>query len=258
MKMNKKIEKDFTNLIKKFNIEPDLVDLKSLWDSELSYQENKTILENFLKQVGTDLKRQVDVKAEELEIEEMQREQREKEEQKAKLELKKAIEDIQNRSNSDIDKYFNSLNEYIDTLVNSETVYGLIVEGDVGLGKSFTTIKRLQDKGLAHETDWVMLNTHITPMEFYEFLWKHQDKIIVLDDISNLFYDEIKVNIMMASLWSAMKKRIVTWISSTTKISALVPRTFSFNGIAIICPSLISKVISSARLTNSNLPFLSV
>ena len=72
MKMNKKIEKDFTNLIKKFNIEPDLVDLKSLWDSELSYQENKTILENFLKQVGTDLKRQVDVKAEELEIEESQ------------------------------------------------------------------------------------------------------------------------------------------------------------------------------------------
>lgn len=117
-------------------------------------------------------------------------------------------------------------------MINSKTVFGLIVEGDAGLGKSFTTIKRLNDNKLVHEKDYIIFNTHSSPMELYECLYRNLDKIIILDDISNLFEDEIKVNILMSALWSPTKERVIHWHTSSEKLKS--PSYFTFTGKIIV------------------------
>lgn len=243
--LNAKYEKDLTALIMKYNIEPDTVDLRMIWDSALSYGENKTILEKFLITMGGDVPRAVaekQVKDEEVNFLAQQREQ---EELKAKMELEKSIEEIKSKTSNDIDKHFQILNEYVDTIIKSKTVYGLLVEGEAGIGKSFGVVSRLKNAGLKHDTDWVMLNSHITPLELYEFFWKHRDKIIILDDISNLFEDETKTNLLMASLWSAVGKRFMNWQSTTTKMTA--PKEFPFTGKVIILTNKVPEHLDTIK-----------
>ena len=245
VKLNRKIKKDLVNLAKNYGIEEDLVDIEAMWDTSLTYQENRGIFERFFKTFSPDKERIIEEKIQEDEIEALQKKQFEEEQLRAKVELDKSINQIQNSTNSNIENYFMILNEYVDTLIHSETIKGLIIEGDTALGKSYNTIKRLIFNKLELDKDWVLLNTHISPMEMYQFFWKYQDKIIVLDDISNMFEDELKVNILMSSLWSAIGKRIINWISSTTKLSA--PTSFEFKGKIILLTNRIPEHLATLK-----------
>ena len=234
--LSEKAVKDLSSLILKYGISADLIDIKALWDSTLSYKENKTILTKFLDEgYGKPVELTVEqrTKKEQRELEDKaHKEMIEKEEAQVKENLDKEISQIASSESPNIDKFFAYLNQYVDILIKSGKVFGLIIEGDAGLGKTYNVVRRLNTLKLENDKDYVMLNSHISPMEMYEFFWKHNTKTVVLDDISNLFEDETKVNLLMSALWSPFKKRFMNWQSSTTKITA--PAQFEFSGKVII------------------------
>ena len=249
MKLNNKAKTDLKLVISKFGLEADLIDIDAIWDSTLTYLENKTILEKFLSEnYGKTAEEKVnettqkDIKEQE---EVAHRQMVEAEEEQVKLELTKAIEQIKITNTPNIDDYFKFLNQYVDILVKASKVFGLIIEGDAGLGKSYNVLKRLEMSNLEHDKDYVLLNSHISPMEMYEFFWKNSSKIIVLDDISNLFEDETKVNLLMSALWSPLNKRIMNWQSSTSKIEA--PHQFEFSGKVIILTNRVPNSLETLK-----------
>lgn len=228
-KINKLWLKNFKQMCKKYQIASDLIDFTSL-DWSLNYYELFAEVEKAILNAGG--RKPEEDRYDEEYIEYLKQIQYSEESERAKAELEISIKKIKTFSSNEMDKYFESLKEYEKTLIKAQTIFGLIVEGNAGWGKSFTTAKTLQEAGLELEKDFVFLQTYITPMEMYQFIWRNYNKIIVLDDIGNLFEDEIKVNILMSALWSPTEHRIITWGSSTSKLEA--PTSFEFIGKMII------------------------
>ena len=239
MKMNTIIEGELNNLLSKNDIKD--LDIHAIWDDILTKDENYSHI------LGEDWRKLKELEKSKIKVEEkeFESEQLKRLEDKTKKDLNESIKEISNSTNNRIDKYFLYLNEYVDTLINSKSIFGLIISGQTALGKSFNVIKRLNDNGLQHEKDWVLLNTHCSPMELYEFLYTNNSKIILLDDISNLWNEEIKVNILMACLWSPINRRMVNWLTSSEKIKA--PSSFEFKGKIIVLSNKIPEHLETLK-----------
>jgi len=226
-------QKDRTNLenyIKKRFDEVEMdyktFDAKAEIDSDLSYAENKAIIEKklnkILPKIPPKLKKDALIPKEQMEqiyIMETQRA-----EQQAKLEFEKVLEVIANTPTTFLqEKLYFVPQEYIKMVVHKR-VKGLLLYGEPGLGKSFNVKKILST--MKNEKDYVIISGHITPMQFYKKLCSHQDKLIVLDDV-NILESTINLNILK----SALDTGLVEYSSSVLKD---FPSQFIFTGEIII------------------------
>jgi len=240
MKMNTIIEGELNNLLSKNDIKD--LDIHAIWDNTLEKDENYSHI------LGEDWRKLKELEKSKIKVEEkeFESEQLKRLEDKTRKDLNKSIKEISKSTNNKIDEYFLYLNEYVDTLINSKSIFGLIICGSTGKGKSFNVIKRLNDNGLRYEKDYVLLNTHCSPMELYEFFYKYSDnKIIILDDISNLWSEEIKCNILMACLWNPTNKRIVNWLTTSEKLK--VPSQFEFKSKIILLTNHIPEHLETLK-----------
>ena len=121
-------------------------------------------------------------------------------------------------------------------------VRSIIVSGSPGCGKSFSILKELDDydssgnaytiiKGYAKSTGLVKT--------LYNY--RHPGNIIVFDDIDNLFYDDVSLNLLKAVADTCDRRR-VSYLSEykllDDETGELVPRHFDFEGTIIFLTNL--------------------
>ena len=106
-----------------------------------------------------------------------------KEEKVNEKELNKAINKIDFKSTNLLEKKFKIINQLVSTLLHSTKINGLILTGKQGIGKSYSSIKYLQENGLEMGVDYEVFQSYTTPLQFYQFLYEHRkDKVLILDD----------------------------------------------------------------------------
>ena len=243
----KKLEVEaLKKLLKNNGIEPDTVDLKALIDETLSYEEAKHDIENYIQKKLKTKKEQQDIDILLMQAQEQQsryilEEIQKKEEQ--------AINEIQNRTSIDIDKYFNITHEYIHA-VGQKRINSLVLIGEGGIGKSFSVFKKLNEMGYKLGQDYVYLSTYTTPLALYNFIFKNRDKVIIFDDVDNILNSPEQVSILKSALWNSTGYRTICWNSTSEKLEA--PERFEFTGSVIICLNELPKSKSiQALLTRS-------
>lgn len=112
-----------------------------------------------------------------------------------------------------------------------------IITGKGGLGKSYTVIKALKDRGLLNvsgtetacsEYDtYRIVKGYSTPKGLYRTLFDNQNNIIVFDDTDAVLDHDVSLNILKAAL-DSYSQRIINW-NADLKGDDL-PREFEFNG----------------------------
>lgn len=244
VKLNPKSKRDMENLVRKFGFEPDLITIGDYWDSELSYDENRNIIETFLKNFGKDTLRVSEEKYQKDEVEALERQQKEDEMVKIKFELKKRAEqelkDLKN--SSDINIYYNEMFSNIDLLLKSPDFNLLIVSGESASGKTWQIKKYLDGNGVK----FVCFNGHITPFQCYQLLYHHNDKLLVFDDSNPILENVSSVSLLLQAC-ETIKKRKVMWNSSRNITG--VPDEFPFDGKVIVITNKNLDELDEALLT---------
>lgn len=124
-----------------------------------------------------------------------------------------------------------ALVETIDLTLNSKYTHGALIYGPAGLRKTHMVIKILRERGAQFE----VYNTHLSALGLYEALYRNLDKVVVLDDVDDLFDDKKAVSILKSALFSVEEKRKVCWASTASVMfDKGIPNAFDFCGKVII------------------------
>jgi hypothetical protein len=218
-KIREKLKKDYPDK------DIDSIDIEAMLDNTLTFNENTNAIRKSLSFEMTE--EEVIEKAEVYQAQTIRLE-----EEKTAKEFEIELQRIKTTTSPDLDKYFQPVEDYITAVVRAKNINSLVLLGEAGIGKSYMTIKGLTKMGLKINDDFVIINTHITPLEQYEFLYRNNGKVIVYDDIMKIFQDDVSLGIMLSALWNPTGKRIVSYMSSTDKLN--VPKQFEFTGKIII------------------------
>lgn len=62
----------------------------------------------------------------------------------------------------------------------------MIVSGDKGVGKTYKAEELLSNQTIRK---WEIVNSSMSAVQLYKFLWEHNDAIIVLDDVNSIIQD---------------------------------------------------------------------
>ena len=204
----------------------DLIDFNSIVDSSLSYEENLERIKEEIKKINPN------IVFDEFDEEKANVEFKKHYEEQMRLEINEMIKKIKESKNSNLDKYFRPLIELVKVVVKGEE-FGLIIYGDGGLGKTYSVLKAMSELNLEYGTEFIYVNSYVTPLELYNLLWEHNGKVIILDDVEKLLKDEKTIGILKACLEANLSnKRIVSYFSTTNKLDA--PEQFEFEGKLII------------------------
>lgn len=215
--MVKLMEKQVVSMLKKHEISPDTYDYRSVWDSSLTARENFDLLKADLKEKGIwketmkEFIDEVQARAKEVEAQQISM---------LKENEEKLLEEIKNTNFEGVDvESFLPAKELVLSLVKGDGFggFGLILEGEGGLGKSFLVESALKEM----KVEYAKLSGHTTPLGFFTFLQKNNEKkIILIDDISmNDLRDNTFKSILKSILWKIddKSKRILQWSSFKTE-----------------------------------------
>lgn len=131
------------------------------------------------------------------------------------------------------------IKKFVDGVVKRNAHKSSILVGPPGLGKSYVVLRSLADAGRVENTDYFIINGHITPLKLFIALYTFRAKgqIIVLDDCDNIFTNEIGINILKAA--TDTTQNTVSYISNTQiKLDGAVIQEFKFEGSVIICTNI--------------------
>ena len=113
-----------------------------------------------------------------------------------------------------IDRIFKPVKETISALLKNKNIHVFILKSPAGLGKTYNVIKHLEDNGFKIGTDYMLFSGHITPMELYKTIYRHNGLIIIIDDIEDLLSSMVSRDILKTATYSPFNKRITSWRSS--------------------------------------------
>ena len=205
---------------------------------------NKTKTEKIEKDYG----RKGNITDEKQKIEKVELEQIKAEVEAVKKEFDNSINSIKMKSTDILEKAFFVPNKLITTLTKNDKICGLIWRGSAGLGKSFNTIKILLDLGLKQGTDFEVLNSFVTPLELYNFLYENRaNKVLILDDTAGFFQNKINVGLILSALWGSGDngKRVIQYNSSSGRLK--VPTSCLFDSKIIWCVNDVPKELASVK-----------
>lgn len=85
-----------------------------------------------------------------------------------------------------MDDYANHIKLMIGKKGSPIPLHVMIVSGDKGVGKTY-----LAEQILSKQTvrDYQIVTGSLSAVQFYKFLWEHNDSIIVLDDVNSILQD---------------------------------------------------------------------
>jgi hypothetical protein len=130
-----------------------------------------------------------------------------------------------------IDRYFFVPKMYLKNIITSngsEGLYSFIWKGEPGIGKSHMTMQTLEEMGMRNKKEYAVLSGYTTPLELYTFLYHNREKIVVLDDIPNVFDNETSYHILLSALWTVTGGRMIYYLTSSPALK--VPSSFEFKG----------------------------
>ena len=122
-------------------------------------------------------------------------------------------------------KKYKLLNDSLKA-ISSNVINLLILKGDAGFGKSFTTLKYAKENNLNYK----YINTYATPLSFYKILYENRQRdVIIFDDIQSINDPKIK-SILKSACWESEKgKRIISYYSTSKLMeSNKLPESFEF------------------------------
>lgn len=155
----------------------------------------------------------------------------------AELNFKEAVGDYVDT------KAVTDIKDYVNVLIKSERIHGVIISGEAGLGKSWV-IKSIVKKQTAK---WAYRNNFSTPLALYKFLYTYREGYtIILDDIEGILQEKKGVSLLKSAL-NTEKVRIVSYDSTTEKLD--VPSPFNFNSKIIILTNEAKDSIDKALLS---------
>ena len=131
------------------------------------------------------------------------------------------------------------MHEYVK-MVSKGYFHSLIVVGKPGIGKSYNVIKLLNDTGTPHEYH----SGFRSPLSLYNYLFEHQNDLIVFDDTSGIMSNDTAISVLNAALWPVDGKRVVSW-GSTTDMATV--NRFEFKGQIIFLTNTIPKRSASVK-----------
>jgi len=227
------------SVAKEVGIESDLIDTQKI-DLSLGYLEAKEELLNQYAQLST----KANITKDALLKNELQKAQSDKRYIKhLESEQRKEIEEIKNTTTTHINKHFAPIQELIKTMISSKEIHSLLLLGEPGLGKSFQAIYTLTQQNKRLNEDYIIISSYITPLQLYEMMYEHRDKIIIFDDVFKLMDNPICKGILMSALWSVTPTRIIQYYTSSDKRTA--PDKFEFSGkVVFITNELPSNIVA--------------
>lgn len=238
----------------RYEVPDDLIDLESFVDDTLEYEENKNHLIEKIRTLCPDKETQInaDFKTgeksstdEKEKIDKVDKDNIEQIEAETQKELEKSINQIKFDSTSVLEKSFRITNSLVKTLCSSQDIHGLILVGSAGLGKSYNVLKALKEMGYKKGKDFETLNSYVTPLELYKFLYENKDdKIIVFDDTMGFFQNKTNIGLILASLWGEGKRK-VTYSSGTGKLK--IPNQFLFNSKIVWCANQLPNGLEAVK-----------
>jgi len=118
------------------------------------------------------------------------------------------------------------------TAIKSKAINLLVLKGEAGFGKTFTTLKYADAKKLNYK----FINTYATPLSFYKILYENRNKhVVIFDDLQSMNDPKIKA-IFKASCWQSLKnKRVINYYSTSPVLEKEgLPDSFEFRASIIL------------------------
>lgn len=231
MEISKKLRNRIEKLFNKWETPIDAFGWEDFIDIKKSNDGNVEYIEKMLRDMNPDKFPDLPTKKE---IDEKDIEATVKYVQEVEADFEKSIQELKGKTTNILDNYFKTVKENTEVLMKSEKINGYILRGGTAIGKSYGVIQSLAQFDLKNEENYIVLTSHITALELYQYLYKNNGKIIVCDDVMLLFKDDIKKGMLLSALWSPTGKRVVEYHTSSSKLK--VPPKFEFTGkIIVIC-----------------------
>jgi hypothetical protein len=136
---------------------------------------------------------------------------------------------------------YTEMDTFVDMVVEGIS-FGCIIEGAGGTGKTHRTLQKCYDANV----DVSLLNSFVTPAQFFVFLYQNREKdVMIFDDCYGIFSDKIQ-SIMKGAMWGIGKenKRIVCYETSKhleTEEGEIVPKSFEVTARFIIITNYLNK-----------------
>lgn len=130
-----------------------------------------------------------------------------------------------------VNEKYKLLNESLKALRNG-TIKLLCLSGSAGFGKSYDTIKYLNETNC----NYSYINCYSSPLAFYHLLFKNKDKeVIIFDDVQSLD-NNIIISLLKSACWGVIKdKRIISWNTTSDTLNKLdIPEEFELNANIIL------------------------
>ena len=110
-----------------------------------------------------------------------------------------------------VDDLFEDLDSLIQVIAKKK-INSLIVTGNAGIGKTHTVINTIEKKRLVRERDYLVFRSKTSPLGLYMNLFLHHDKVIIFDDLDDLFTNDDCSSILKAAL-DSYDVREISWSS---------------------------------------------
>jgi hypothetical protein len=141
--------------------------------------------------------------------------------------------------------------EHLITMVIKKYLTSVIITSDGGCGKTYLTLQTI--KRFLHDDEYAYCSGHITPLSLFKLLYKHNNNLIVLDDIEEILQNDICIGLLKSAMGEVEGKRIVHY-HTTSSAADDVPESFEFTGGIIILCNMIPKehsLITKALLSRA-------
>ena len=226
--------------LKSAKVEPDTIDIKSEWDSSLTYQENKR---HFTQKFNLEFevkKATVGKKEVKEEKERQELEQIKKEEKRITVLQKEALKKIK-KSPPNINRFFTTPRALINSFLSPKNdIFGFLFQSEPGLGKSYQVHDIFKEKKWKQDSNYAILSGYLTPMKLYAFLYINRNtKAILFDDIAKMFSEDTSRGLLLSALWSITGRRIVHYLSTSEKLvdddGQKIPSSFELKAKIIWC-----------------------
>lgn len=160
---------------------------------------------------------------------------------------------------------FQTMYLYTKEIINKKS-NSLVITGMAGIGKTTTIREAFDDAGLKKDVDYYESTGSITAAGLYEFLFVHNDQLLVFDDCDSVFKDENSVNYLKGALDTQPKRVIskhqrsgsfdstgmtIDQMMDKYKETNKLPNRFEFTGRVIFISNLKEEVFDEALISRS-------
>lgn len=144
----------------------------------------------------------------------------------------------------------------------------LLITGQGGVGKTFVATKALKSIGMNPDKEYYKVTGQITTAGLYEtlFRFRHNDNLILFDDIDSVFNNEASVNMLKGAL-DTSKEREIAKVTSGNTFDAIgmtdeeiqrkyeeedkLPKKFTYEGRIIFISNIAGEKLDKALFTRT-------